>query len=62
MESKTVPAANRNDWSRERAGWRTSRRSKKADGVWDDGVYGRREGRDALRGHHQYNPEVPFAC
>ncbi len=31
------------------------------DGVWDGGVYGRREGRNALRDYYQHNPEVPFA-
>ncbi len=31
------------------------------DGVWDGGVYGRREGREALRDYYQHNPEVPFA-
>lgn len=31
------------------------------DGVWDGGVYGRREGRDAIRDYYRHNPEVPFA-
>jgi hypothetical protein len=31
------------------------------DGVWEGGVYGRREGRDAIREFYQHNPEVPFA-
>ncbi len=31
------------------------------DAVWDGGVYGRREGRAALRDYYQRNPEVPFA-
>jgi ketosteroid isomerase-like protein len=31
------------------------------DGVWEGGVYGRREGRDAIREYYQHNPEVPFA-
>lgn len=31
------------------------------DGVWEGGVYGRREGRDGIREFYQHNPEVPFA-
>jgi len=31
------------------------------DGIWDGGVYGRREGREAIRDYYQHNPEVPFA-
>lgn len=31
------------------------------DGVWDGGVYGRREGRDGIRDYYRNNPEVPFA-
>lgn len=31
------------------------------EGVWEGGVYGRREGRDGIREFYQHNPEVPFA-
>jgi hypothetical protein len=31
------------------------------DGVWEGGVYGRREGREGIREFYQNNPAVPFA-